>query len=76
MGERRYVCLQWPGVTLQVVHGRLFTSTLPAVLMEKDVGEKRRGRPAVAVVQLHVRLCVVASTSLWYLWCAAARTDL
>ena len=64
--RKKGVFLLWPGMTLLVVGGRLFTSTLPAVLMEKDVGERKRGRPAVAIVLLQVRLCVLLVLSLLY----------
>lgn len=42
------------GIHLQYREGQLVTRTLPRVLMEREDGEKRRGRPAVttSVVQV------------------------
>ena len=45
------------GVSIQIEGCRVFTTSLPAVLMEREVEERKRGRPAVAVHLLQVSLC-------------------
>ena len=42
------------GVQLQWRDGQPMARTLPAVLMEREAGERQRGRPAVAVSLLQV----------------------
>ena len=46
------------GVRLQSRAGRLEACTLPAVLMEREAGERHRGHPAVAASILQVPVCV------------------
>ena len=47
------------GVTVEVRNGQLLASTMPAVVMEREAQERKRGRPAVAVGLLQVRsLCI------------------
>ena len=43
------------GVTVEVRNGQLLASTMPAVVMEREAQERRKGRPAVAVGLLQVR---------------------